>query len=221
MINPVEGNPRLPIRDLVSCFEGIKNLPHLQKVAGLVFLLLEGKGRFWQDSNHQLNEKAQSELERLKKEGITPKTKESEGTSSLWPFELLLNSNWRDLYLSLNKRNREGLPKIIADKLQKHGDPFGFGPKITQAILEMANDTFETQLSSDSIKIGTYDPEWKPDPRNYLDDVIIRMFEEGRLSGLTPFSHTKFPAGDYHKEIFPLKVRQQMQDCIDQMYPSI
>ncbi|OGH19561.1 MAG: hypothetical protein A3D74_02635 [Candidatus Levybacteria bacterium RIFCSPHIGHO2_02_FULL_37_13] len=226
-MNPNERTRRQPIRDLVPTNisldspEGIKNLPHLQKVAGLVFLLLEGKVRSWQQSSQQLNEKAQSELERLKQEGITPRTEESEGTSGLTTFELLVNSDWRELRLSTMEHDRKDIPKIIADKLHEHGDPFGFGPETSRAILEMANDAFETQLSCDSIKVGTYDPEWNPDPRDYLEEVMIRIYEEGMLSGLTPFSHTKFPAGQYHGKIFPREVRKQMQDYINQMYPII
>ncbi len=219
MTNPLEGNHPQPIRDLVPrnvslearSLEGIRNLPHLQRVAGLVFLLLEAKSRFWEKSDIELKEKAQSELERLKQEGITPKTEASEGTSGLWPFELLVNSDWTNLYLSLDKRDKKDLPQIIADRLRTYGDPFGFGSEVTRAILEMANEAFETQLSCDSIDSGTYNSNWNPNPIDYLEETMIRIFEEGRLSGLTPFSQTKFPAGDYHRKIFPRDVAQQMQ----------
>lgn len=205
-MSPIEKNPQ-PIRDLVpkdisfESLEGIKNLPHLPRVAGLVYLLLEGEAR--------INRQFTDEFERFRDPAL------DETQISFTDF--VLSQNPESTLLISEILKGKTLPEILAEKLNEHGDPFGFGPELTRAILEMAKDSLKTLEYCNAV--STDNPERKPDPRNYLDDVMIRMFEEGRLSGLTPFSNTKFPAGTYHREIFPREVRQQMRDYIDQMYP--
>ena len=214
MTNPIERSPRQPIRDLVprnvslesKSLEGLRNLPHIQRVAGLVFLLLVAESVSREQFKNEFEKYRDTEIN-----GIKTSFKDfvlSTHTNPIWPLSDELN----------NKK----LPEIIAEKLNERGNPFGFEPKLTQAILEMAKDELQRQIHVDSIKIGSYctDTDWKPDPISYFENVMVAMLEEGHLSGMSPFSNTEFPAGEHHREIFPKEVAQQMRDYIEQKYKN-
>lgn len=224
MTNSIEINPCQPMLNLVQknvspevrSLEKIRSLPHLQRVATLVFLLIETKSRFWEKSNIEILEKTQKETERLEQQGVSPKTKDSKGAYGFSILELDANSDWLGLYFSLDKRNREDLPKIIAEKIEEYGDPFGFGQQVTRSILEMADDSFENQISDIA---DDADSEWNPNPIDYLENVMIDMFGNPRFSGGSPFLNTKLQAEMHmrYEKIFPKDVAEQMRDYIKQM----
>lgn len=210
MTNSLEGNPRQPIRDLVPknvsfearSLEGIRKLPHLQRVAGLVFLLLQAES--------VIDGQFRNEFEKYRDENF------NEIQISFTDFILRENPGSTSLISEIAKGKK--LPEIITEKLNERGNPFGFDPQVTRAILEMAKDELQTQIRVDLIKAGTYDPDSKPDPIIYFEEIMVAMLEEGNLSGMSPFSNTKFPAGEYHKEIFPREAAQQMRGIIEQIY---
>jgi hypothetical protein len=185
--------------------KSFRDLPHLQKMAGLVFLLLNVKRQSWGDTSTELTQLFRSESFRLEEEGKPHKT-----LGDLIEGSREFVSRW----VELNDKNSKEIPEIIAKKIEELGNPFGLDIDVTRAVLEMANDHFETQLRNDSIKIGTYDHNWKPDPVEYFEEIIINMFEDGRNSGMSPFSNTDFPAGSYHAQIFPPDVARQVRILI-------
>ena len=188
-----------------------RNLPHLQKVAILTHLLLNAKEHFYEDSGRRRVDVVRKDFEEVKK-----KKKEAgeEGDGVSLGDLMNYSEDYLKTWLELDERDRERLPEIVAEKINEKDNPFGLRSEVVRAILEMANDFYETQLYVDSIKIGTYDPNWQPVPTEYLTDVMEEMFEEGRLSGRNPFSRTKFPAGNYFDEIFTPEASRQMQNLI-------
>lgn len=182
-----------------------EHLPHLQRVGGLVFLLLLAKERFRQQTASELSNVAQNQIDRLKTEGVMAKTLQDLFTHS---------REFLDTWLTLHDRNKKELPKIIADKIEEHGSPFGFEPNATRAILEMANDFYENQRFCDSISCGPDND--LPPPTEYFEEMTIQIFEFGRKSGLNPFSYTDFPAGNYFNQIFPPEVAREMKTLIKQ-----
>ncbi len=187
-----------------------EHLPHLQRVAGLVFLLLLAKERFWEKTASELSEVAKDQIDRLKTQEVVATTLQDLFTHS---------REFLDTWLSLHDRDNKELPKIITDKIEEHGSPFGFGQGVTRATLEMANDFFENQRFCDSVKCGPDDN--LPPPTDYFEEIMIQMFKFGRTSGLNPFSYTDFPAGNYHNQIFPQKVTQEMTMLIRQREEGI
>ena len=126
--------------------------------------------------------------------------------------DFILRENPSSTFLISKILKGKNLPEIIVEKLNEHGNPFGFEPELTRAILEMANDELQTQIRIDSRSLP---PDLRPDPMAYFEGIMVAMFEEGHLSGMSQFSNTKFPAGTYHREIFPKEVAQQMRDYIE------
>ena len=188
-----------------------RNLPHLQKVAILTYLLLNAKEHFYEDSGRKRADVVSKDFEEVKK-----KKKEAgeEGEGVNLGDLINYSEDFLKTWLELDERDREKLPEIVAQKISEKDNPFGLRSEVVRAILEMANDFYETQLYVDSIKIGTYIPDWQPEPTKYLTDVMEEMFEQGRLSGRNPFSRTKFPAGIYFDEIFTPEASKQMQNLI-------
>lgn len=203
-MNLNERSPSQSIRDLVPMNsldspEGIKNLPHLQRVAGLVYLLLEAKS--------VNDEQFKSEFEKFREPDL------DEIQISFTDF--VLHQNPRSTFFISKILKGKNLPEIIVEKLNEHGNPFGFGPELTRAILEMANDELQVRIRIDSRRLP---PDSRPNPMVYFEHIMVGMFDEGYLSGLSPFSNTRFPAGTYYREIFPKEVVQQMQGYIKQIF---
>ncbi len=192
-----------------------RNIPQLQKVAIITYLLLNAKEHFYEESASKRAAVASRDFEEVRK-----KKKEAgeEGDGISLDDLLSYSKNFIKTWIETDERDREKLPEIVAQKISDKGNPFGFDPEVVRAILEMANDFYETQLSVDSIKIGTYDPDWQPIPTKYLTNVMEDMFEHGGSSGRNPFSRTKFPAGNYYHEIFTPEASRQMQHLIKERY---
>lgn len=188
-----------PIRGLVPAIaetglEGrripnLRNLPHLQKVVVLTYFLLKSKEHAYGDTVNTISEEARKMGKpSFAIEKITPEL------ASLW--------------VNLNKRNRDNLPEAISGEIDKMEDPFGLDSEVTRATLEMANATFENIRAEESIDLAGDDSP-PPLPTEYLDSVIIEMFEIGRIVG--QHSATQFPAGSYYDRIFTPEASEQLR----------
>lgn len=197
-----------PMLALVPCdFEtslerqiDLKDLPHIQRLAGLVYFFLVARERFDQDSINQLKDAEDEEIERLKRE--EPQLLKP-GFSF---FEHLVNTDWRELYLGLAERNSKQLPEILTAKIAENGDVFGFG-ELTRAILEMANDRFENEKNANKT---TFERGSFPRQTKFFEHVMFEMLTRGLRVGSESW-YTTYPAGEYYSEIFPPEVLAQMR----------
>lgn len=179
--------------------KSFRNIPHLQKVAGLVFLLLSVKKQYWEETYEELEQIRRLEFARLAEEGRPHET-----LGDLIQGSTEYVSRW----VELRNRDSKEIPEIVAKKLKSLDNPLGLDMELTRAVLEMANDYFETQLANDAIDTGAYDPDWNPDPVEYLEGIIIDMFEFDSL-------------GFYGDRIFPPDVAREVRLLIQKRREEI
>ena len=174
--------------------------PHLQRFAGLVFYFLHGKERSYSEGNINLKRTAENVL-----------NKPSPESEFDLPFDKLVHSEWRTLYLTLEKRDRN-LHMLITRELNLIGNPFGFDLEVTSAILEMANYAHEYMVHELSRGSGV---EIMPSPTEMFPAVLLDIFEEHRDNPpMTLPDFNKPRPSRFLKKIFPLEVAEQIRQLI-------
>ena len=220
MTNPYkEGGTPSPIRALVptnlaleqSTLERMRQLPHLQRVAGLVVFFLEAKGRLYEQTADKLSEAIQTESETLRREGIVtvqPAGEALDYTRLPQPTQELLFR-----FLSLGVENVDGPTESIMERLEETGNPFGFEPDVTRSILDMANYFFQEESNNTSIR----SPELSPDYTEYFEIIMMLMYECGQPDWPDPYLFD-IPGGLHYSHIFPPEAAAQMQAYLDAIH---
>lgn len=204
--NPDQLRELVP-EELVECLRkseltlpDLKGYPHLRRVAGVVYFFLDAREKAYQEGANQSQRLAEKALD-------SPETSQFD-----LPFDQVAHYKpWLNLYFTLEHRDKK-LHMLVARELDMLDDPFGFGPGVTAAILEMANYSHQVLIEELNRGGGV---EHIPSPTEAFPAVMIDLFEEHRNHMPFDFSAMYRPGPSrFFRQIFPPGVAEEMRQLV-------